>query len=117
MTYPNDPANSGSFTPQPDQPFSSQPTVPPVPTPPLAPLRYRSRETKPSFLTTELYAYLAAVIAIVATSFYYSEDNGQPDEFTADQALRYITWLTIGYMVARGLAKAGRPQFSDREAP
>ena len=55
------------------------------------------------------------MIAVVATSFYYSEDNGQPDEFTADQALRYVTWLTIGYMVARGLAKAGRRNIEDRE--
>lgn len=116
MTYPNEPGNTGSFASQSDQPHPGQ-LVPPSAGPPPAPLRYRTRETKPSFLTTELYAYLAAVIAIVATSFYYSEDNGQPDEFTADQALRYITWLTIGYMVARGLAKAGRPQFSDREAP
>lgn len=116
MSYPHDPGTAGPFANQPDEPFPGQLVVPPSAAP-AAPVRYRTRETKPSFLTTELYAYLAAVIAIVATSFYFSEDNGQPDEFTADQALRYITWLTVGYMIARGLAKAGRPQFSDRDAP
>jgi hypothetical protein len=34
-------------------------------------------------------------------------DANSADPFNAEQALRYITFLTIGYMISRGLAKAG----------
>ncbi|WP_200876601.1 hypothetical protein [Amycolatopsis rifamycinica] len=32
------------------------------------------------------------------------------DPFNAEQALRYITFLAIGYMISRRLAKAGARQ-------
>lgn len=69
----------------------------------------RTDETKPSFRTTELIVYVAAVIAVVVTAFVVDGDggSGDGDPFGAEQALRYITFLTIGYMVARGLAKSG----------
>lgn len=89
---------------------------PPPPTAQFAPRQqpsYRLRESKSAFLTTEFYAYLATVAAIVIASIYFNGDGAEPDEFTADQALRYITWVTIGYMIARGLAKAGRPHATD----
>ena len=35
------------------------------------------------------------------------------DPFSAEQALRYITFLTIGYMLARGLAKSGSRSHQD----
>ena len=35
-------------------------------------------------------------------------------DFGAQEAWRYITYLTIGYMIARGLAKAGSRNFFDR---
>ncbi len=37
----------------------------------------------------------------------WGDDKGSPDPFGAAEALRYITWLSIGYMIARGLAKSG----------
>ncbi len=72
-----------------------------------APAR-RSTETKSSLKTTELMAYIGAVTAIVVTAFIVDGNaQGSADPFGAAEALRYITWLTIGYMVARGLAKSG----------
>ncbi|ORA09025.1 hypothetical protein [Mycobacterium asiaticum] len=68
----------------------------------------RSAETKLSLKTSELIAYLGAVTAVVLTALIVSgNDQGSADPFGAAEALRYITWLTIGYMVARGLAKSG----------
>ena len=64
-------------------------------------------ETKASFKTTEFFAYLAAVVAVVITASVESGDGNTANPFNAEQALRYITFLTIGYMISRGLAKAG----------
>ncbi|HUR73160.1 MAG TPA: hypothetical protein VMZ00_02730 [Sporichthya sp.] len=134
MTLPNQaPGNTGTFAGAPTQNYPAQPmapnhpgthdpsgqpmaqnhpgqtTAPPLATAPAERTKSRrSRETKTALLSTEFWAYIGAVAAVVATCLYFNSDNGGPDEFTADQALRYVTWLTIGYMVARGLAKAGR---------
>ena len=64
-------------------------------------------ETKASFKTTEFFAYLIAAAAIVITALVVDSDGTTPDPFNAEQALRYLTFLTIGYMISRGLAKAG----------
>ncbi len=65
-------------------------------------------ETRPATKTTELIAYVAAVLAVIVTAFVVGNDgDNTADPFSAEQALRYITFLTIGYMVARGLAKSG----------
>jgi hypothetical protein len=67
-------------------------------------------ETKASTKTTEFFLYLAAVAAIVITAFVVGDtgtEGAEGDPFGAEQAMRYITFLTIGYMVARGLAKSG----------
>ncbi|MGN9813474.1 hypothetical protein ACTMSW_29515 [Micromonospora sp. BQ11] len=66
-------------------------------------------ETKPSCKTTELAVYLLAVIGVLIASNAVGEgaaDNGG-DYFAADKAWWYITLLTIGYLVSRGLAKSG----------
>ena len=70
--------------------------------------RRLSTETKASTRTTELYLYVAAVLAVVITALVVGNgDGGGGDPFGASDAIRYITFLTIGYMVARGLAKSG----------
>ena len=66
-----------------------------------------STETKSSLRTTELIAYAAVVLAIIMTALALDEDDRGVDPFGAESAIRYITYLTIGYMVARGLAKSG----------
>jgi hypothetical protein len=65
-------------------------------------------ETRPARRTTELIAYVAAVLTVAVTAFVVGDDGDNTvDPFSAEQALRYITFLTIGYMIARGLAKSG----------
>ena len=65
-------------------------------------------ETRPARKTTELIAYVAAVLAVAVTAILVGNDGeNTADPFSAEQALRYITFLTIGYMIARGLAKSG----------
>jgi hypothetical protein len=66
-------------------------------------------ETKPSFKTTELIVYVLAVIGVLIASAVTGDagaENGG-DIFAADKAWWFITLLTIGYMVSRGLAKSG----------
>jgi hypothetical protein len=60
----------------------------------------RRDETKPSFLTTEFYAFLAAVAGILVAV-------AQADNFDAPRAWTLIAAVAIGYMVSRGLAKSG----------
>jgi hypothetical protein len=69
--------------------------------------RGAATETKAAIKTTELMAYLGTVAAIIITSVVVDGDADSADPFNAQQALLYITFLTIGYMISRGLAKAG----------
>ena len=80
--------------------------------------RRLTTETRPAARTTELIAYVAAVLAVALTALFVGDGgDGGADPFSAEQALRYITFLTIGYMVARGLAKSGsRGHHGDHDA-
>ena len=70
--------------------------------------RRLSTETRPATKTTELIAYVATVLAVALAALMVGDGgDGGTDPFSAEQALRYITFLTIGYMIARGLAKSG----------
>jgi hypothetical protein len=60
-------------------------------------------ETKEATKTTELIAYVLAVAGVAITAFTVDKN---PD-FGAERAWLYITILTVGYMLSRGLAKAG----------
>lgn len=75
----------------------------------------RSTETKAAFKTTELIAYVAAVVAVLIAAMVVDESDA--GGFGAQQAWLYVTLLTIGYMVSRGLAKAGSrdPYTEDRD--
>ena len=57
-------------------------------------------ETKPSFLTTEFYAMVGAIAAILVAA-------AQADNFEAPRAWTLVAAVAIGYMVSRGLAKSG----------
>jgi hypothetical protein len=57
-------------------------------------------ETKPSFLTTEFYAMVGSIAAILAAA-------AQADNFDAPLAWTLVAAVAIGYMVSRGLAKSG----------
>jgi hypothetical protein len=65
-------------------------------------LVFTTTETKPSFKTSELIAYVVAVIGVLVASAVTDRSD-----FGAQEAWFYVTLLTIGYMVSRGLAKAG----------
>jgi hypothetical protein len=69
--------------------------------------RFDPDATRPARKTTELIAYVATVLAVVVTAFIVGDDDNGVDPFGAAQALQYVTFLTIGYMLARGLAKSG----------
>ncbi|GAB2973783.1 hypothetical protein [Frigoribacterium salinisoli] len=73
-----------------------------------------STETKASFKTTELIAYVLILIGMfIAAAVTDNGDDGQG--FGADQVWLYATILTVGYMVSRGLAKSGSREFYDDE--
>ena len=78
------------------------------------PATRRETETKASFKTTEFFAFLAVLAGIlVAGAVVDSADAGG---YGAKQVWLYATVLTVGYMVSRGLAKAGsrEPYDDDR---
>ena len=62
--------------------------------------RERSTETKSAYKTTELIVYVLAVAAIMIAGLIV-------DGFNATETWRFVTYLTVGYMISRGLAKAG----------
>ena len=70
-----------------------------------------STETKASFKTTELIAYVAAVLGVLIASAMVDTSD-----FGAQEAWFYVTLLTIGYLVSRGLAKSGSRDFYDDDA-
>jgi len=74
-----------------------------------------STETKASFKTTELIFYILAVAGVlIASKTISANDPNGGDFFRADRAWLYITLLTIGYMISRGLAKSGSREPYDR---
>ncbi len=75
--------------------------------------RRLSTETKASFKTTEFFVFVAMVIAVIITANVYDGTDGNPDPFSATTAMRYVVYLTIAYLVARGLAKSGSREHYD----
>ena len=73
----------------------------------------RSVETKAAFKTTEFIVYVVAVIGVLLASWLVSTTEAHEDYFRADRAWFYVVLLSIGYMVSRGLAKAGSRQHDD----
>jgi hypothetical protein len=72
-----------------------------------------STETKAAFKTTELIAYVVTVIGVLIGAAIV--DNADAGGLGAKQAWLYVTILTVGYMISRGLAKAGSRDFYDDE--
>ena len=68
--------------------------------------RRLTTETKSAFRTTELIVFVASVLGVlIAAAVTDNGDDGQG--FDARTAWLYVTLLSIGYMISRGLAKAG----------
>jgi len=67
-----------------------------------------STETKQSTKTSELYAFIAVVVSIlIAAAVIKGGDTGGTDEFIARDAWLYVSIVTAGYLISRGLAKSG----------
>jgi len=67
---------------------------------------FKTTETKSAFKTTELIVFVLSVLGVlIAAAVTDNGDDGQG--FGAGSAWLYVTLLSIGYMISRGLAKAG----------
>ena len=75
--------------------------------------RRLSTETKAAFKTTEFFSFLAAVAGVLIAAAMVDENDA--GGFGASQAWLYVTILTLGYMLSRGLAKSGsrEPYWND----
>ena len=67
-----------------------------------------STETKASFKTSEMVAYVVVALGVLIASAIVDVRD-----FGAQEAWLYVTALTIGYMISRGLAKSGSREHYD----
>jgi hypothetical protein len=73
---------------------------------------FKITETKSAFKTTELIVFVLSVLGVlIAAAVTDNGDDGQG--FGARSAWLYVTLLSIGYMISRGLAKAGSRERND----
>jgi len=73
---------------------------------------FKSAESKSAFKTTELIVFVLSVLGVlIAAAVTDNGDDGQG--FGARSAWLYVTLLSIGYMISRGLAKAGSRERND----
>jgi hypothetical protein len=68
-------------------------------------------ETKHSLKTTEFWAMVGVIAGILIACWIVGQGdgngNGNVDAFQAQRAWLYVAIVAVGYMVSRGLAKAG----------
>ena len=71
-------------------------------------VRRLTTETKQAFKTTEFWAMIGVIVAIlVSAAAIKGGDTSGTDEFIARQAWLYVAIVAGAYMISRGLAKAG----------
>jgi hypothetical protein len=68
--------------------------------------RTSATETKHSSKTTEFYAMIGVIAAILIAAWYVGR-NGGTDGFRAHDAWLYVSIVASAYMISRGLAKSG----------
>jgi hypothetical protein len=80
-------------------------------------VRRITTETKQAFKTTEFWAMVGLVIAILVSAAVINGGDNGTDQFIARQAWLYVSILGAGYFVSRGLAKSGsrEPYSEDRD--
>ena len=80
--------------------------------------RRLSTETKAAFKTTEFVAYIAVLVGILIAGAVTKASGyaAGHDPFRADRVWLYVTVLTVGYMISRGIAKAGSRQPYDERS-
>jgi uncharacterized membrane protein YcjF (UPF0283 family) len=76
--------------------------------------RRLSTETKASFKTSEFWAMVVVIVGILVSAAAIKGGDNGTDEFIARNAWLYVSIVTAGYLVSRGLAKSGsREPYSD----
>ena len=80
--------------------------------------RRLSTETKAAFKTTEFVAYIVVLVGILVAGLVTkaSSYGGRSRPVRADRVWLYATVLTVGYMISRGIAKAGSRQPYDEKS-
>jgi hypothetical protein len=73
-------------------------------------------ETKQAFKTTEFWAMLGLVVAILVSAAAIKGGDNGTDQFIAKQAWLYVSILGGAYFISRGLAKSGSPQPYDEDS-
>ena len=77
-------------------------------------VRRFATETKAAIKTTEFYSYVVVLAGILIAGLATDTGTGHDDRFTANNVWLYVTILTVGYMISRGLAKSGsREPYTD----
>jgi hypothetical protein len=77
--------------------------------------RRLATETKQAFKTTEFWAMVALVVAVLIAGNSIESAEGGPDIFGADKVWLYVTILGSAYMISRGLAKSGSSEPYSRD--
>ena len=73
-------------------------------------------ETKQAFKTTEFWAMLGLIVAILVSAAVIKGGDDGTDQFIAKQAWLYVSILGGAYFISRGLAKSGSPQPYDEDS-
>jgi hypothetical protein len=83
----------------------------------LSRTRRLATETKQAFKTTEFWAMVGVIVAIlVSAAAIKGGDSGGTDEFIARSAWLYVSIVAAAYIISRGLAKSGSSEpYTDRE--
>ena len=71
--------------------------------------RRLTTETKAAFKTTEFWAMVGLIVAILVSAAVINGGDNGTDEFIARQAWLYVAILGGAYFISRGLAKSGSP--------
>jgi hypothetical protein len=69
--------------------------------------RRLATETKAAFKTTEFWAMVGLIVAILVSAAVINGGDNGTDEFIARQAWLYVAILGGAYFISRGLAKSG----------
>ena len=69
--------------------------------------RRLATETKQAFKTTEFWAMVGLVVAILVSAAVIKGGDNGTDEFIARQAWLYVAIVAGAYFISRGLAKSG----------
>jgi uncharacterized membrane protein YcjF (UPF0283 family) len=70
-------------------------------------LKRMTTETKQAFKTTEFWSFVVIVVGILVSAMAIKGGDDGTDQFIARHAWLYVSIVTAGYLVSRGLAKSG----------